>query len=94
MTKIGRQKVQPEKFGEYVNNLWSAFTLLESKQQIRLLFKDLLSHTEYTKKPEKRSERRNILMILGSFINISRKSGYMQYVCSYNLDKNKSKNGK
>jgi uncharacterized protein YerC len=48
MTKIGRQKVQPEKFGEYVNNLWSAFTLLESKQQIRLLFKDLLSHTEYT----------------------------------------------
>lgn len=48
MAKVSKKKIQSEKFGEYVNNLWSAFTLLESKQQIRLLFKDLFSHTEFT----------------------------------------------
>ena len=48
MTKIAQRKIQPQQFGQYVNNLWSAFTLLESKQQIRLLFKDLLTPTEYT----------------------------------------------
>ena len=39
--------MDPEKFGYYVNNLWSAFTLMDSKNDIRLLFKDLFTHTEY-----------------------------------------------
>lgn len=30
-----------------MNNLWSAFTLLDSKADICLLFKDLFTHTEY-----------------------------------------------
>lgn len=47
MTKLSRRAVDPEKFGHYVNNLWSAFTLMDSKEDIRLLFKDLFTHTEY-----------------------------------------------
>ena len=33
--------------GHYINNLWAAFTLAGSKEDIRLLFKDLFTHTEY-----------------------------------------------
>lgn len=47
MTKLSRRAVDPEKFGHYVNNLWSVFTLMNSKEDIRLLFKDLFTHTEY-----------------------------------------------
>jgi TrpR-related protein YerC/YecD len=47
MTKLSRKKVNLEKFGYYINNLWSAFTLMDSKEDIRLLFKDLFTHTEY-----------------------------------------------
>ena len=47
MTKLSRKFVDPEKFGHYVNNLWSAFTLMDSKEDIRSLFKDLFTHTEY-----------------------------------------------
>ena len=47
MTKLSRKRVDPEKFGYYVNNLWSAFTLMDSKADIRLLFKDLFTNTEY-----------------------------------------------
>lgn len=46
MTKLSRRPL-PKEFGNYVNNLWSAFTLLDSKADIRLLFKDLFTHTEY-----------------------------------------------
>lgn len=47
MTKLSKKQMDPEKFGNYVNNLWSAFTLMETKEDIRLLFKDLFTHTEY-----------------------------------------------
>ena len=47
MTKISKKPMNPEKFGHYINNLWSAFTLMDSKEDIRLLFKDLFTHTEY-----------------------------------------------
>lgn len=47
MTKLSKKPVDPENFGHYVNNLWSAFTLMDSKQDIRLLFKDLFTRTEY-----------------------------------------------
>lgn len=47
MTKISRKHLDSDAFSEYVNNLWSAFTLLSSKDDIRLLFKDLLTYTEY-----------------------------------------------
>jgi uncharacterized protein YerC len=39
--------MEPEKLGLYINNLWAAFTLMESKADMRLLFKDLFTHTEY-----------------------------------------------
>ena len=47
MTKVSRKPLDPEKFGHYINNLWSAFTLMDSKADVRLLFKDLFTHTEY-----------------------------------------------
>lgn len=47
MTKISKKPLDPEKLGHYINNLWSAFTLMNSKDDIRLLFKDLFTHTEY-----------------------------------------------
>ncbi len=47
MTKLSRLKLDPVNFGHYVNNLWSAFTLMNTKDDIRLLFKDLFTHTEY-----------------------------------------------
>lgn len=48
MTKVSKRTIEIADFGYYVNNLWSAFTLADSKEQIRLLFKDLFTHTEYT----------------------------------------------
>lgn len=47
MTKLSRKKIDPENLGLYINNLWSAFTLMDSKEDVRLLFKDLFTHTEY-----------------------------------------------
>lgn len=47
MTKISRKPVDPKNMGFYINNLWSAFTLMDNKDEIRLLFKDLHTHTEY-----------------------------------------------
>src|SRR3989338_645414 len=61
MTKLSRKYIDPEKFGHYVNNLWSAFTLMDSKEDVRLLFKDLFTHTEY-KMFAKRLEIARLLM--------------------------------
>jgi len=47
MTKLSRKQLPAEEMGNYINNLWSAFTLAHSKQDIRALFKDLFTHTEY-----------------------------------------------
>ena len=47
MTKLSRKSLDPKAFGHYINNLWSSFTLMDSKVDIRLLLKDLLTHTEY-----------------------------------------------
>ncbi len=47
MVKVSRRYVDPKDFGHYVNNLWSAFTLMDTKEDIRSLFKDLFTHTEY-----------------------------------------------
>jgi uncharacterized protein YerC len=47
MTKLSRKPVDVEKFGYYVNNLWASFTLMDSKEQTRALFKDLFTNTEY-----------------------------------------------
>lgn len=35
-----------ERLAKCINELWSAVTLMESKEAVRLLFKDLFSHTE------------------------------------------------
>jgi uncharacterized protein YerC len=47
MTKVSRKPIKPAALSEYLNNLWSAFTLMDSKENIRLLFKDLFTSTEY-----------------------------------------------
>ncbi len=47
MSKLSRRKLDPKDFGLYINNLWSAFTLADSKESIKLLFKDIFTHTEY-----------------------------------------------
>lgn len=46
MTKLSRRPL-PKDFGFYVNNLWAAFTVLQSKADIRILFKDIFTDTEY-----------------------------------------------
>ncbi len=47
MTKLSRRPLNPQELGQYINNLWSVFTLLDSKDQVRALFRDLFTHTEY-----------------------------------------------
>jgi uncharacterized protein YerC len=47
MTKLSRKSLGDDKLGHLVNELWSAFTLMDSKEDIRLLFKDMFTHTEY-----------------------------------------------
>ncbi|OGE81177.1 MAG: hypothetical protein A3E98_02270 [Candidatus Doudnabacteria bacterium RIFCSPHIGHO2_12_FULL_48_11] len=47
MTKISRRPVDPELMGNYVSNLWSIFAMIRDKEEIKLLFKDLFTHTEY-----------------------------------------------
>jgi uncharacterized protein YerC len=47
MTKLSRRNLDPKDLGLYINNLWSGFTLLDSKDQVRALFHDLFTHTEY-----------------------------------------------
>src|SRR3989344_6084059 len=47
MSKLSKRKIDPKDFGQYVNNLWLVFMLLDSKDQIRALFRDLYTHTEY-----------------------------------------------
>ncbi|MBI4363700.1 MAG: hypothetical protein HY545_02520 [Candidatus Doudnabacteria bacterium] len=39
--------MDPNDMGFYINNLWNAFILMNSKEEIRELFKDLFTHTEY-----------------------------------------------
>ena len=47
MVKVSKRYIDPKDFSHYVNNLWSAFTLMDTKDDIRLLFKDLFTNTEY-----------------------------------------------
>ena len=47
MEKLSKIKLDPKDFGLYVNNLWAVFTLMNSKEQVRALFRDLFTHTEY-----------------------------------------------
>ncbi len=62
MTKLSKRKLDPEHFGHYINNLWSAFTLLTSKEDIRLLFKDIFTHTEYKMFAKRLEIARRLLM--------------------------------
>ncbi|PIR97345.1 MAG: hypothetical protein COT91_01885 [Candidatus Doudnabacteria bacterium CG10_big_fil_rev_8_21_14_0_10_41_10] len=47
MAKVSRRQENSKDLGHYINNLWSAFTLMDSKEDIRILFRDLFTHTEY-----------------------------------------------
>lgn len=46
MTKVSRIKLNPQHFGLFLNNFWNLITLLENKEQVKNLLKDLLTHTE------------------------------------------------
>lgn len=71
MTKLSRRNNEIADFGHYINNLWSAFTLLDSKEQIRLLFKDLFTHTEY-KMFAKRLEIARRLLLKNTYESIQK----------------------
>ncbi len=47
MTKLSRKNLDPKEMGRYINNFWSALTLMDNKEDIKLLVKDLFTHTEY-----------------------------------------------
>lgn len=47
MTKLSRRELGSKQLGYYINDLWSAFTLMDSKEDIRSLFRDLFTRTEY-----------------------------------------------
>ncbi len=47
MTKVSKKQINQERFADYINNLWSCFVLFNSKEDVRLLFRDLFTHTEY-----------------------------------------------
>lgn len=74
MTKLSRKNIDSNVFGHYVNNLWSAFTLMDTKEDIRLLFKDLFTHTEY-KMLTKRLEIARRLLVGQGYQEISRELG-------------------
>jgi len=47
MTRLSKRQINQEKFIHYINNLWACFVLLNSKEDVRMLFRDLFTHTEY-----------------------------------------------
>ena len=47
MPKVSKKPISNEKLGVLVNNLWSAFTLMENKDDIKIFFRSLFTHTEY-----------------------------------------------
>lgn len=47
MTKLSKRPISDEKLSHCINNLWSAFILMSSKEEMRELFRDLFTHTEY-----------------------------------------------
>ncbi|MBX4204653.1 MAG: LuxR C-terminal-related transcriptional regulator [Candidatus Doudnabacteria bacterium] len=47
MTKLSRKPLSNEKLGLLVNNIWLAFLSMKTKEEMRVLFRDLFTHTEY-----------------------------------------------
>lgn len=47
MTKLSRKPVSEEKYGYLINNLWTAFLFTKTREEMRVLFRDLFTHTEY-----------------------------------------------
>lgn len=45
--KISKKQQSNPLMSHYINNLWSAFTLADSKEEIREFIRDLFTHTEY-----------------------------------------------
>jgi len=46
MTKLSKKEFYNRKTGIYVEEFWRAVTLLESKDEVRAFFRDILTHTE------------------------------------------------
>jgi uncharacterized protein YerC len=47
MPKLSKRYLNENELAGYINNLWSVFTLLSTKDQVKMLFRDLFTHTEY-----------------------------------------------
>jgi uncharacterized protein YerC len=47
MTKVSSKPISSEKLGQYIQNLWSAFLAMNSKDDMRLFFRSMFTHTEY-----------------------------------------------
>lgn len=46
MTRVSRKALPEEKIGLYVDEFWRAVTLLESKDEVRAFFRDMITSTE------------------------------------------------
>jgi len=46
MTKVSRKILPEDKIGLYVDEFWRAITLLESKEEVRAFFRDIITSTE------------------------------------------------
>lgn len=46
MTKISKKPIGADDMGLFVDEFWRAVTLLESKDEVRAFFRDILTHTE------------------------------------------------
>lgn len=46
MTKVSRKPFSNDKMGSFVEEFWRAVTLLETKDEVRAFFRDILTHTE------------------------------------------------
>jgi len=46
MTKVSKRPFSDNKMGQFVEEFWRAVTLLETKDEVRAFFRDILTHTE------------------------------------------------
>ena len=72
MTKLSKKLVDPKEMGNYINNFWSALTLMDTKEDVKQLVKDLFTHTEY-KMLAKRLEIGRLLLAGSDYNTIEKK---------------------
>lgn len=71
MTKVSRLRVESSHFNFFLNNFWSALTLLENKEQVKSFMGELLTPTE-TKMFAKRVQIAKLLLQGNSYQTIKK----------------------